>query len=63
MSQDGLAKAFEMLLNPGDSILVEDPTYPGTLSFLGPFGANLIRMSQMDELINVRVCGFDQFLF
>jgi kynurenine/2-aminoadipate aminotransferase len=41
-SQDALGKAFEMLLNPGDSVIVEDPTYPGTLSFLQPFGANLL---------------------
>lgn len=26
-SQDGLIKTFEMLLNEGDSILVEDPSY------------------------------------
>ena len=26
-SQDGLAKCFDMLLNPGDPIIVENPTY------------------------------------
>ena len=41
-SQDGLCKAFEMLLNPDDSVLVEDPTYPGTLAFLQPFGCTLL---------------------
>lgn len=41
-SQDGLGKVFEMLLNPGDSLLVENPTYSGALAFLKPFGANLI---------------------
>ncbi len=40
-SQDGLCKAFEMLLNPDDTVLVEDPTYPGTLAFLQPYGVRL----------------------
>eukprot|EP00002_Diphylleia_rotans_P006209 TRINITY_DN1555_c0_g1_i1.p1 TRINITY_DN1555_c0_g1~~TRINITY_DN1555_c0_g1_i1.p1 ORF type:complete len:349 (-),score=71.69 TRINITY_DN1555_c0_g1_i1:137-1183(-) len=40
-SQDALTKAFEMLLNPGDSLLVEDPTYSGALAFLGPLGVKL----------------------
>ena len=40
-SQDGLAKAFEMLLSPGDALLVESPTYSGSLSFLEPLGASL----------------------
>lgn len=41
-SQDSLWKAFEMLLNPGDSIFVDDPTYSGALAFLKPFNCNLI---------------------
>jgi len=28
-SQDGLSRAFEMLLGPEDACLVEDPTYSG----------------------------------
>ncbi|CEG62785.1 hypothetical protein RMATCC62417_00061 [Rhizopus microsporus] len=33
-SQDLLTKALEMMINPGDSVLVEEPTYTGALSFL-----------------------------
>ncbi|GMH66655.1 hypothetical protein TrRE_jg4023 [Triparma retinervis] len=41
-SQDGLAKAFEMLLEPGhDTLLIENPTYSGSLAFLGPLGVTL----------------------
>ena len=41
-SQDGLAKAFEMLLEPHvDTLLVETPTYSGSLAFLGPASINL----------------------
>uniref|UniRef100_A0A8C3KUP3 Aminoadipate aminotransferase n=1 Tax=Chrysolophus pictus TaxID=9089 RepID=A0A8C3KUP3_CHRPC len=31
-SQEGLCKVFEMLINPGDSILLDAPTYSGTLA-------------------------------
>ena len=41
-SQDGLAKAFEMLLEPHvDTLLAETPTYSGSLAFLGPASINL----------------------
>jgi kynurenine/2-aminoadipate aminotransferase len=41
-SQDGMCKAFEMLLDPGhDELFVENPTYSGALSFLRPFGVKL----------------------
>ncbi|KAG1086126.1 hypothetical protein G6F42_021114 [Rhizopus arrhizus] len=33
-SQDILTKALEMMINEGDSVLVENPTYTGALSFL-----------------------------
>ncbi|KAG2202225.1 hypothetical protein INT47_002144 [Mucor saturninus] len=33
-SQDLLTKAFDMLMNDGDSMLIENPTYTGCLSFL-----------------------------
>ena len=39
-SQDSLTKAFDMLLNPGESLLVENPTYSGALAFLEPAGVN-----------------------
>ena len=41
-------KAFEMFLNPGDRLLVEAPTYSGSLAFLRPSGANLVGI-QTDE--------------
>ena len=41
-SQDGLTKAFEMLCNPEEEVMVEDPTYPGILAFLKPFGVKMI---------------------
>uniref|UniRef100_A0A8C0IPJ7 Aminotransferase class I/classII large domain-containing protein n=1 Tax=Chelonoidis abingdonii TaxID=106734 RepID=A0A8C0IPJ7_CHEAB len=43
-SQDSLSKVFEMLVNPGDNVLLEDPSYPGTLSALEPLGCNIIKV-------------------
>ncbi|KAG8592639.1 hypothetical protein GDO81_000570 [Engystomops pustulosus] len=31
-SQEGLSKVFEMLVNPGDNVLIDTPTYSGTLA-------------------------------
>ncbi|KAK3567338.1 hypothetical protein QTP86_019605, partial [Hemibagrus guttatus] len=31
-SQEGLCKVFEMLINPGDNVLLDAPTYSGTLA-------------------------------
>ena len=36
-SQDGLCKSFEMSLEPGDPVVVEEFIYPGTLSALHPY--------------------------
>jgi len=36
-SQDGLCKTFEMLMNHGSSVLVEDFVYSGTLSIMTPY--------------------------
>jgi len=36
-SQDGLSKTFEMMLNQGSSVLVEDFVYSGTLSIINPY--------------------------
>lgn len=44
-SQEGLCKVFEMLVNPGDNILLDAPTYSGTLAALQPLGCNLINVS------------------
>nr|XP_039255728.1 kynurenine/alpha-aminoadipate aminotransferase, mitochondrial-like [Styela clava] len=41
-SQDGLTKVFEMLLSPGDNMLLDDPNYPGSLAFLQPLPINLL---------------------
>eukprot|EP01125_Pyxidicula_operculata_P009481 TRINITY_DN3121_c0_g1_i1.p1 TRINITY_DN3121_c0_g1~~TRINITY_DN3121_c0_g1_i1.p1 ORF type:complete len:391 (+),score=56.55 TRINITY_DN3121_c0_g1_i1:238-1410(+) len=41
-SQDALTKAFSMLINPGDTILTENPTYSGSLAALRPMGANIV---------------------
>ncbi|EGG25318.1 hypothetical protein DFA_03567 [Cavenderia fasciculata] len=40
-SQEGLALVFSSLLDQGDSIIIESPTYSGTLSILGPMGLNM----------------------
>ncbi|XP_076018601.1 kynurenine/alpha-aminoadipate aminotransferase, mitochondrial isoform X2 [Genypterus blacodes] len=44
-SQEGLCKVFEMLVNPGDNVLLDEPTYPGTLAALQPLGCNLINVA------------------
>eukprot|EP01061_Rhynchopus_euleeides_P001128 TRINITY_DN10803_c0_g1_i1.p1 TRINITY_DN10803_c0_g1~~TRINITY_DN10803_c0_g1_i1.p1 ORF type:complete len:415 (+),score=188.17 TRINITY_DN10803_c0_g1_i1:119-1363(+) len=41
-SQSLLAQGFDMLLNPGDSLLVEAPTYPGALAALQPIKPNFV---------------------
>lgn len=41
-SQDGLAKLFDALVAPGDSVLVEAPTYSGSLAFLEATGCKLV---------------------
>jgi len=36
-SQDGLCKAFEMMMDKGSGVLVEDFVYSGTLSIMNPY--------------------------
>nr|XP_028600125.1 kynurenine/alpha-aminoadipate aminotransferase, mitochondrial isoform X2 [Podarcis muralis] len=43
-SQEGLSKVFEMLINPGDTVLLDAPTYPGTLAALRPLGCNIVNV-------------------
>lgn len=43
-SQEGLCKVFEMLVNPGDNVLLDAPTYSGTLAALNPIDCNLINV-------------------
>lgn len=47
-SQDVLSKAFEAVLNPGDTLLIESPTYSGSLAFLRPLGVNFLPL-RVDE--------------
>ncbi|XP_068409001.1 kynurenine/alpha-aminoadipate aminotransferase, mitochondrial-like isoform X3 [Eschrichtius robustus] len=44
-SQEGLCKVFEMIVNPGDNILVNEPIYSGTIHALQPLGCNMINVS------------------
>lgn len=41
-SQSLLNRALDMLLDPGDSLLLESPTYPGTLSLLQPIDPKFV---------------------
>lgn len=41
-SQEALSRAFAMLLNPDDSLIVEKATYSGSLAYLKPLGCNLV---------------------
>jgi kynurenine/2-aminoadipate aminotransferase len=41
-SMDALFKAFEMLVDRGQSIIVENPSFPGSLSAMKPRGLKLI---------------------
>uniref|UniRef100_A0AAR2LA28 Aminotransferase class I/classII large domain-containing protein n=1 Tax=Pygocentrus nattereri TaxID=42514 RepID=A0AAR2LA28_PYGNA len=43
-SQEGLCKVFEMLVNPGDTVLLDAPTYSGTLAALQPLGCNIVNV-------------------
>ncbi|XP_036280165.1 kynurenine/alpha-aminoadipate aminotransferase, mitochondrial isoform X1 [Pipistrellus kuhlii] len=43
-SQDGLCKVFEMIINRGDNILLNEPVYSGTLQALRPMGCNMINV-------------------
>jgi len=40
-SQDGIAKACSMLLHKGQSVLVEEPCYPGALAIMKPIGVRI----------------------
>ncbi|CAG8660661.1 1590_t:CDS:2 [Ambispora leptoticha] len=48
-SQDLLTKAFEMLIEPGDNVLIESPAYAGALSFLNSQSCTLIVEIETDE--------------
>nr|XP_036854732.1 kynurenine/alpha-aminoadipate aminotransferase, mitochondrial isoform X1 [Manis javanica] len=44
-SQDGLCKVFEMIINPGDNVLLSEPVYSGILQILKPLGCNIINVA------------------
>ncbi|KAI5167819.1 kynurenine/alpha-aminoadipate aminotransferase, mitochondrial isoform X1 [Manis pentadactyla] len=44
-SQDGLCKVFEMIIDPGDNVLLSEPVYSGILQILKPLGCNIISVS------------------
>eukprot|EP00760_Papus_ankaliazontas_P000657 PhM_4_TR10170/c0_g1_i1/m.4188/K00825/AADAT, KAT2; kynurenine/2-aminoadipate aminotransferase len=48
-SQDVLGKAFDMLLNEGDPILVEEACYPGVLSCLQVYDPKLVPVAGDDK--------------
>lgn len=51
-SQDGICKTFEMMVKKGDNVLVETPTYSGTLAALKPLGCRIIPVgSDNDGLV------------
>lgn len=43
-SQEGLCKIFEMLVEPGDNILLNEPAYSATIQALLPLGCNIINV-------------------
>nr|CAI5826667.1 unnamed protein product [Callosobruchus analis] len=45
-SQDGISKALEMIVQEGDSVLVQNPLYTGTEIILKPYKVNLIGVEQ-----------------
>ncbi|XP_011299937.1 kynurenine/alpha-aminoadipate aminotransferase, mitochondrial [Fopius arisanus] len=45
-SQDGLSKALEAIIGPGEPILVQDPLYPGASVVLTPHQAEMIPIKQ-----------------
>ncbi len=48
-AQQALSLVFRTLLDPGDEVLVEDPTYTGALSVLGSLGARVVGVPADDE--------------
>ncbi|RKO84666.1 pyridoxal phosphate-dependent transferase [Blyttiomyces helicus] len=48
-SQDVLTKAFEMCIGDGEVMLIESPTYVGSLAFLRPLGAKFAEIDTDGE--------------
>ncbi|XP_043254692.1 kynurenine/alpha-aminoadipate aminotransferase, mitochondrial-like [Colletes gigas] len=45
-SSDGCSMVFDMVVEPGDPIMIQEPVYNGTLSVLGPITSKLIGIPQ-----------------
>lgn len=59
-SQDGIAMMLDTIINPNDAILVEEPTYIGTLATLRPYNPTLVgipidQMGIIPELLAKRL--------
>jgi len=52
-SQDCLSKAFQTLVNPGDSVLMESPAYSGTLGAIRPTLPELVEVDTDSEGLSV----------
>ena len=48
-AQDGICKMWEMLISPGDNIIVDSPTYASTLAVLQPMMCNLLPVEGDDQ--------------
>merc|ERR1712198_48688 len=51
-SQDGLCKALEMLVEPGDYMITQEPVYTGTLAILNPYKPRYIPVRCDSEGMN-----------
>ena len=52
-SQDGLSKVFQMLLNPEDEIIVDDPCYSGTIAAVRTFIKSVLIIFTVYKLVKV----------
>lgn len=54
-SQDGICKSFEMLLEPGDAVVVEDFIFAGILGVISPYNPEYIKVqADADGMCPVR---------
>lgn len=51
-SQDVLTKAFEMLIDEGDNMLIESPAYVGSLAFLKPLNPKFVEVDTDGDGLN-----------
>ena len=48
-SQDGLSKALEMILTPGQPVLVEEYVYSGTLAIMNPYDPKYLQVESDED--------------